>query len=310
MVIDIHCHWFRKPFMSESYRDLLAHFIAEEMGSLAGRPTTPEAVEQAVFPTWWDDSGETLIRRMEVAGIDQTLVLGEDVGLLAGEGAVSIDQQAAELAALVGKHPQRLLFCPNIDPRRPGALDLFDRCLSEWGARALKLYPPAGFDPDDPICIPYCERLVARDLPLLVHTGASYGYREGCHPARLERILAEFPRLTVVACHLGANWWRELIALGQVRSNLLTDFSGFQVGASGSYSMFCHILRRFLDEMGPDRILFGTDAPAFEHILAARDWVQLIRDLPRNSPEGVRFSEAEVTALLHDNAARVLVPGG
>ncbi len=118
----------------------------------------------------------------------------------------------------------------------------------------------------------------------------------------------DFPRLTVVACHLGGNWWREMIALGQVRENLVTDFSGFQVTVKGSYGRFCHILKRFLSEMGRERVLFGTDAPVFEHVLPSRDWVQLIKDLPKDSPEGIPFTEEEVYAVLHGNAERLFTP--
>ena len=310
MVIDIHCHWHRKAFLSDNYWQLLSRFTAEDMGRLAGSPTSAQLVEETILPTWWDDTGEAIIRRMDDAGIEKSLVLAEDVGLLTGEGAVDIGEQLAQIAALVRTYPQRLLFCPNIDPRRPEALTLFERCLTEWGARALKLYPPAGFNPDDKMCDPYYERMTARNLPVLIHTGAAYGYTEGCRPAHLDRILAEFPRLTLVACHLGANWWRELIEIGKVHSNLLADFSGFQATAVGAHGKFCHILRRFLDEWGPDRILFGTDAPVFEHFLPAKDWVQLIRDLPKSSPAGMPFTEHEVAALLHDNAARVLAGGG
>ena len=40
--------------------------------------------------------------------------------------------------------------------------------------------------------------------------------------------------------------------------------------------------------------------------LTAKDSIQIIRDLPRNAPEGIQFSEAEVSAILGGNAKKIL----
>ena len=61
-----------------------------------------------------------------------------------------------------------------------------------------------------------------------------------------------------------------------------------------------------IDGFGIDRVLFGTDAPMFDVFLSRKDWVQLIRSLPYNSPEGINFTEEEITALLGGNAERLL----
>ena len=135
MVIDIHCHWHRKAFLSDNYWQLLSRFTAEEMGRLAGSPTSAQLVEETILPTWWDDTGEAIIPGWMMRELRRALFSPRDVGLLTGEGAVDIGEQLAQIAALVRTYPQRLLFCPNIDPRRPEALKLFERCLTEWGAR-------------------------------------------------------------------------------------------------------------------------------------------------------------------------------
>jgi hypothetical protein len=36
------------------------------------------------------------------------------------------------------------------------------------------------------------------------------------------------------------------------------------------------------------------------------DWVQTIKDLPRNAPDGISFTEEEIAAVLGGNAQRVL----
>lgn len=305
MTIDAHCHLFDQTFMSDHYWSILSGWLAEDQGKIAGESITPEDVLRTVLPGWWDPTGERTIRQMDDAGIEVAVLLAEDVGLLAGEGSVSVEEQHRRIAGVAERHAGRFLFCPNIDPRRSGALELFTRCFQEWNARALKMYPPSGFLPDDEICYPFYERLSSWGFPLIVHTGGNYGYREGCHPARLDRILSDFPQLTVIACHLGGSWWRDLIKVGQRRPNLCTDISSFQVTAKGSYGRFGHILRRFLDEFGADRVLFGTDSPAYEHFVSSKEWAQIVQGLPDNPPEGMWFSQDEVRAVMRDSAARI-----
>ena len=137
MTIDVHCHFYRKGFMSDGYWQLLSRFTAEDMGRLAGLMTSPEKVEKEVLPTWWDATGEVNIRRMDEAGIEKTVLLAADVGLLSGEGAVDIEEQHRQIAEVARRHPDRFIFAPNIDPRRPGSLELLEKCVTEWDARAL-----------------------------------------------------------------------------------------------------------------------------------------------------------------------------
>jgi len=61
-----------------------------------------------------------------------------------------------------------------------------------------------------------------------------------------------------------------------------------------------------MNVFGPQRMIFGTDAPTFSLLYSERDWVNMIRDLPMKAPEGIKFVPAEVEAMLYGNAARVL----
>jgi predicted TIM-barrel fold metal-dependent hydrolase len=86
----------------------------------------------------------------------------------------------------------------------------------------------------------------------------------------------------------------------------MCDFCAWQRVAKQNYAQFCHILRKFLDGFGQDRIMFGTDAPILEESVPSREWVEIIRNLPRQAPSDCAFSEDEVEALLNRNARRLL----
>jgi predicted TIM-barrel fold metal-dependent hydrolase len=91
-----------------------------------------------------------------------------------------------------------------------------------------------------------------------------------------------------------------------VKLNIMADISAWQVLAIKSYPAFCRALRELLDFVEPGRILFGSDSPSFRSLMSNRDWVQLIKDLPRKAPEGISFTDDEVAAVLGGNAQKLL----
>ena len=52
--------------------------------------------------------------------------------------------------------------------------------------------------------------------------------------------------------------------------------------------------------------MFGSDSPSFRSIMSNVDWVNLIRDLPQKSPDGIIFTENEIGLILGGNAQRLL----
>ena len=73
----------------------------------------------------------------------------------------------------------------------------------------------------------------------------------------------------------------------------------------GSF-LFCRELRDLVDYAGIEKVLFGTDDPINRVVRPTKEWVQLIRDLPDNAPDGIEFTREEVDAILGGNAVAVL----
>jgi len=86
----------------------------------------------------------------------------------------------------------------------------------------------------------------------------------------------------------------------------MCDISTKQIVARQNYAQFCYIPRKFLDEFGRERVMFGTDAPLLEHSASSREWVEMIKKLPREAPPDFHFTEEEIAALLDGNACRLL----
>ena len=309
MAIDMHTHLFVREFYHESLWNGYVQLNAR------WRPTTTTVeeamaeVRKTVLPTWWDEDGTGHIKRMDEAGIEKSVILHMDQGLMRGETEMTIEQQNKQVSDAAKKYPDRLIWFCGVDPRREGAVELFEKCVTEWGARGLKLYPGTGFLPADRVVYPLYERASAWKIPIYTHMGPQRDplYKnEGNNPALWLRVLIDFPDLTVIGAHLANEFWRDLIALGKVRENMMCDICAKQIVAKQNYDQFCYILRRFLDEFGRERVMFGTDAPLLEYAASSKEWVEIIKDLPYKSPASYRFTEEEVSALLDGNARRLL----
>ncbi len=310
MAIDIHSHLFVREFHHESWWDGLAHFLPSSVPGTAASEEVAQEFKNTVLPQWWDPGGAGHIRRMDEAGIEKSVLLAVDLGLVLGEAEITIEQQNKHVSQVVEKHPDRLVWFCGVDPRRDGVVELFERCVTEWGARGLKLYPIAGFLPADRASYPLYERASAWKVPVLFHMGVSGGppfKNEGhAHVSTLLRVLVDFPDLTVIVAHLGMGFWQDLIALGKVRENVMCDFCAWQDVIKEDYDTFCYVLRQVLDQFGKDRVMFGTDAPALEHKMTTKEFVNIIGDLPDKAPSPTRFTEEEVSAILDSNARRLL----
>jgi len=308
MTIDMHCHLMVKEFHNESF---VRPTWERGKHSAHGTEEPQESVREASRQYWGslDPDGTEHIKRMDEAGIEKAVLLHIDLGLLFGEAEMSIEQQNKYVSDIAKRYPDRFIWFCGVDPRRKDAVDILDKCVNEWGARGIKLYPTAGFLPADKECYPLYERASAWKIPVYFHMGPEsppFRNEGNAHAAVLLRVLVDFPDLTMIAAHLGFEFWRDLIALGKVRDNIMCDFCAWQRVAKDNYGQFCYILRKFLDEFGKERVMFGTDAPLIEESVTSKEWVQIIKELPERAPSQFRFTEEEVSALLNGNAQRLL----
>jgi len=159
------------------------------------------------------------------------------------------------------------------------------------GFKGIKLHPEyQEFTLDDPRLIPVWETCTALDLFVFLHAGGERvftpPYRTS--PTSLAALLARYPRMRVVAAHLGGfRMWdeSEQVLMGK---NLYLDLS------HTFFWMPDEQIVRMVRKHGADKILFGTDAP----------WqtpAQVLRAFLAQP-----FTEAEQRTILWDNAQRLL----
>lgn len=308
MIIDVHSHLFVKEWLPHEFWEGIVRTAQAQAKRVMKADISFDEMEKLVLPPLWDSSAEILLDEMEAAEIDNTVILPQDLEIGLSRTEVTIEEQNGLHAELMEKHSDRLIAFVGIDPRRQGSVEFLEKGIKEWGMRGLKLHPAAGFFPNDKRFYPLYRKCVDLKIPVLFHSGPIiYPLRsQPAHPIYLDDVAANFPDLTLIAAHMSHTWWQDLLAIASVKPNIFVDISGWELEVMAHYEDFCKILKRFVDELGYDRILFGTDGPGFRQVCPPRDYVQLIRGLPQKSPEGIKFTEEEISAILGGNAQRIL----
>ena len=252
-----------------------------------------------------DPDGSKIIAMMDDAGVDTAITCPVDYAYMLGEATRSIEEINEWYPELVKKHPGRLLYMAGVDPRRPGAEDLFRRALTEWGAVGIKLHPTTGFMPNDPVCHPLYRLASEYGASVLYHTGPSFMKSRFAHPYYIDDVAADFPDMKIWLGHTGGTWWREAITVLRTKPNCYAELAGWQNRASADPEQFAKDVGEIRDAIGAERILYGTDWPA--PIGTPGGFIQAIRDLPQVGSEcGVNFTVEETEAILGGNTERLL----
>jgi predicted TIM-barrel fold metal-dependent hydrolase len=226
---------------------------------------------------------EDLRLRMSRAGIARSVLLplakgcGDVPGLNDWVSSVS----GEGLIAFGAVHP----LMEDLEPE-------LDR-LAAAGVRGVKMMPLLQeFYPDDPRMGRFYEAVIERRMLLVTHAGRDPLNRPEVYgtPERFARTIECYPDLCLELAHLGGlRMWDD------VRKYLLP--AGGRVCFDTAYVSFYMSpkeIAELIADIGPERVLFGSDYPWEDPGRAAHIIM------------GLGFSEDELEAILWKNAARLL----
>lgn len=304
-VIDAHTHLYSAEMAPPYWIEAMAEYGA----SLSGR--TSEEVARRIRDDWFDPTGDRLIADMDAAGIEKSVVYLLDFGLYSGvDDPVSLERRYELFAEAVARHPDRLVFFGGIDPRRPDAARFVTRAAEHYGIRGVKIWPPAGTFPNEPVCYRVYQRCAELGLPVVVHTGQEIGplRSECCKPIFVDQPANDFPELTFVLAHAGMAWWQEAAEIAWHHGNVYVDIAYWQAKYLRSPEGFARELRALISTAGRERVIFGTDWPALRAVRRVRPdtWVQTLQGFAQDAPGGVRFTREEIDLLMGGVAERAL----
>lgn len=139
--------------------------------------------------------------------------------------------------------------------------------IMDKGLRGLKMHPDSQvFAIDDPRLFPAYEMLRGK-LPIMLHMGDKrYDYS---HPARLRRVLDNFPGLQVIAAHFGG------YSMYETAYDLLHDKDCVFDVSSSMMFMEDGIAEKYINIYGAERMAFGTDYPLWNPVPETKRFLQL-----------------------------------
>ena len=125
--------------------------------------------------------------------------------------------------------------------------------IRSLGLRGIKMHPDTQlFNIDDERLYPMYEEIQG-ELPVYLHTG-DYRY-DYSHPRRLRRVLDDFPKLQVVAAHLGGYSVYEEAQEYLRDTNCLVDVSSSLMFMEPEKAV------EYIRAFGIERVMFGSDFP-------------------------------------------------
>lgn len=155
------------------------------------------------------------------------------------------------------------------------------------GFAGIKMHPDMQrFDIDDKRLYPLYD-LIGDSLPFVFHSGdprSAYS-----HPEKILKVMKDFPRLIVVASHLGG-WCMQPTAFP-----LLGKMENCFVDTSSSMShMTKDRAEKYIRGYGIERVFFGTDYPVEDPL----HQIRVLMDMP--------FTDDEKEKIAHGNAEKFL----
>ncbi|MDO9457762.1 amidohydrolase family protein [Nocardioides sp.] len=233
-LIDVHAHFLPPPIERAVWR------VFDEAGPLIGREW-PIRYRQSI------DERVALLRSFGVRRFT-TLPYAHKPGV-----ATFMNDWSRDFAAAVPEAVWSGTFYPE-----PGAAD-YVSALVDDGVEIFKLHQQVGgFHLDDPLLNPVWDVLADVGTPVLVHAGSGPVGTEFTGPASMARLLAAYPRLTVVVAHLGAPECVEFARLAARHDRVYLDTSMAVSPFFGEH--FDPSVVPMLADLQP-RVLWGSDFP-------------------------------------------------
>jgi uncharacterized protein len=277
---------------------------------------TPEG--QTVLPP------EEFLRQWTVDDIDEMVYRNSSTDMLCAmplpltdlfKDGLSPWEECAELAS---RNPDRTMFWGSVNPlegRR--ALDLMERQVGEFGAKAFKFYNvrydygrPFPWRMDDPqVAFPVFEKAQELGVNLIgVHKGVPLGPQpiEATQTWDMDGAAANFPDINFVIFHVGLPFIDEVCWQLIRHPNLYASIAATINFVVRAPRQFAETLGKLLFWCGEDKIVYGSEAPIWQPQWALEAFWDF--QLPQDLVEGYGYPQLTEQAkrkILGENLLRL-----
>ncbi|MCA1644496.1 MAG: amidohydrolase family protein [Chloroflexi bacterium] len=225
----------------------------------------------------WMDPAASLIALMDQADIDQAIVMTYTE-------LPAVNPNALEyLADQIARYSDRLIGYVRLHPWYPEVLDLLERAFGEFKMKGVKLHPVGNLShPSSDVSLRVIRRAAAHHAPVLFHCGDE----ALTTPLQIALAAEAVPDATIILGHMGGYFHvDEAIEVAARLPNLYLETSAMPYPAQ---------IRRAIDVLGAERILFASDGPGCSPKLE----VHKVRLAGVSSSEADRVFSANILELL------------
>ncbi|HET9659537.1 MAG TPA: amidohydrolase family protein [Thermomicrobiales bacterium] len=192
----------------------------------------------------------------------------------------------ADAEASAADHPG-IRFWSIVDPRAPASYEQTDRLLSHPRCMGIKIHPHAHQFEIREFGATIFAFAAERNAVVLTHSGDI-----GSYPEDFVAFADQHPNVQLILAHLGNS--DDGSVMRQVQAIQHGNNGNLWVDTSSARSMFSGLIEWAVEQIGYDRILFGSDTPLY--------WA---------GAQKARLETAEIgddakRAILHDNAIALL----
>ncbi|HSW47429.1 MAG TPA: amidohydrolase family protein [Phycisphaerae bacterium] len=188
-----------------------------------------------------------LVRQADKAGFDRLMVT--ELNALFYDMSEGNDA----LARRIAQHPDRLIGHVSIPTPRLGrrAVEEVKRCYEKHGFRGMKIYSHPEASIAEPGTAPLLEAAAECGMVILAHTT----------PDECDYLMKLVPQARLLMAHMGGHPyafgdWHRAVAVAKKHGNLLLDTASSQIDNG--------MIEHAVAELGPEKILFGTDMPLLD----------------------------------------------
>jgi hypothetical protein len=219
-------------------------------------------------------SPDEFVAGMDKGGIDITCLYGNDQGDAGTcppwrDGrwmGVPTNFDDEKVAAYCAGFPKRLIGFTSIHPDRYQPERKVERAIREFGMKALKIYPHAGFYPNDPRLTRTYDLCSDLGIPVVFHTGPKavrWQSMKYDQPIHVDDVATNFPDLKIVMCHGGYPWTEEFIAVAYTNPNIWVDLTFMEIIEETFMvpALVETTVRRLVKLIGAKRLLWGSEGP-------------------------------------------------
>ena len=310
--------------------DCVAHVFNFEKSNALGSPGEMFSNHLYAFHAALTPSGETVLppdsflRKWGPEEIDEMVFGQSDTDMLVAmplpltdlyQDGLSAWERCTELARL---RPERTVFWGSVNPLEgKSALDLMERQVKEFGAKAFKFYnvrydygQPFPWRMDDPkIAFPVFEK--ARELGVKVigvHKGVPLGPQPIEHTQTwdMDGAAAPFPDINFVIYHVGLPFLDEVCWQLIRYPNLYASLAATINFIVRSPRQFAETLGKLLFWCGEDKIIYGSEAPIFHPQWALKAFWEF--EIPEDLQRGYGYpalTEQAKRKILGENLVRL-----